>query len=211
MNGEIRRVKGNMRYRVLTSNEAYYLIDMGNSPWKILFPHFFWIFPNLGYKLDKDSALKLTLENTSQIKTGRYALLGGGLSIPLTTLLAPLVESLDVVSSVLFNSLLAIILVSIMTFLTFIVFKNKKQGLKNTINYTELPKTKIKITRSKFSEIIKFTFVYLTSIAASLIPIIVFIQYSNLFMLFSGLIFLVIFIIISGTILSDGKYKVKME
>jgi uncharacterized membrane protein (TIGR01218 family) len=211
MIGKINRVKSNLRYRILTSNDTYYLIDVGNSPWKILIPHFYWISSNPGYMLDRETAFKLTMDNTHQTKAGKYAVLGGLFSISSTNFLTPLIEKLNIDSSVLVNALVAILLISIIIFVTLMIQRKQKQSIRDTINYTELPMLKIKITQPKISEIFKFTLVYITAMVAALIPIIAFIHFSNLFMLSCGLIFLVIFIILSGLALNDGKYNIKIK
>lgn len=61
--GEVRRVKGNGRYRILIYNEEYYLIDIGTSFWTNIFPYLFWIFRNPGYKIDREVALQLTIKS----------------------------------------------------------------------------------------------------------------------------------------------------
>lgn len=42
----------NLRYRIITTDNKLYILDMGKSFWKILFPFLFWIFPSAIYKVN---------------------------------------------------------------------------------------------------------------------------------------------------------------
>lgn len=42
----------NLRYRIVTIDEKDYIVDLGDSIWKILFPFLYWILPNTAYKVN---------------------------------------------------------------------------------------------------------------------------------------------------------------
>ena len=48
----------NLRYRILVVNNETYILDLGHSIWKILFPFLFWVFRNPVYKVDQETADK---------------------------------------------------------------------------------------------------------------------------------------------------------
>ncbi|QXE01473.1 DUF443 family protein [Terribacillus sp. DMT04] len=212
MSGEIRRVKGNLRYRILSSNGDYYLIDTGLSPWKVISPYLYWISPNPGYKIDKDTALELiTSQRASPGKSAKYGLIGGGLSITFSGFLTPLVDRLHIDSALIPNIIITLLLIGLITFTFLLVSKNLKNSIEKAINYNELPQTQIRIYRPNFSHILRITFAHLFSLAVSVISFIVFIQYSNLFILSVGLGMLFLFFFLSGIALDHGKYKIKIK
>ena len=49
----------NTRYRILFSDDNYYLLDMNKSYWSIFFPFLFWFFPNKVYKISSEIAESL--------------------------------------------------------------------------------------------------------------------------------------------------------
>jgi len=42
----------NPRYRILEINDERYILDMGKSFWKVIFPFSYWILPNTAYKVN---------------------------------------------------------------------------------------------------------------------------------------------------------------
>ncbi|WP_077306448.1 DUF443 family protein [Terribacillus halophilus] len=210
--GEIRRLKGNLRYRVLIINEEYYLIDIGASPWKVVFPFLFWIFKNPGYKIDKETALQLI--TNPKVKTGQsaiYGLIGGGISITFSSYLTTITDRLHIDTTIPINTIITIILTTliILSFL-FILIKLKKK-VEKTINYSVLPRQEFKIYSPKLSHFIKISIVSLSLGAISVIFLIVFIQYNNLFILLTGLAMLLLFLLVGGAALDHGKYKIKIK
>jgi uncharacterized membrane protein (TIGR01218 family) len=210
--GEIRRLKGNLRYRVLIINEEYYLIDIGASPWKAVTPILFWIFSNQGYKIDKDTALELiTSQKASPGKSAKYGLIGGGLSITFSSFLTPLVNRLHIDSTFNLNIIITILLIGLISFIFVLILKKLKRSLEKSINYNKLPQKQIRIYRPKFPHIIRIAFAHLFSLAFSVISFIAFIQKSNLYILSVGLGMLLLFFFLSGIALDHGKYKIKFK
>ncbi|WP_176467181.1 DUF443 family protein, partial [Terribacillus saccharophilus] len=75
--GEIRRVKGNSRYRILIYNDEYYVIDIGSSILRNIFPFLFWILRNPGFKIDRDVFLQLTIHQKIDLSNSvRYGAIG---------------------------------------------------------------------------------------------------------------------------------------
>jgi uncharacterized membrane protein (TIGR01218 family) len=210
--GEIRRLKGNLRYRVLIINEDYYFIDTGASPWKAISPFLFWIFRIPGYKIDKETALKLiTNQKAKPGKSAMYGLVGGGLALTLSSILNPLVERLHINSTIPINTIITFLLVLFVIFTFLFILKKLKQSVKKTINYTELPSQEIRFYLPKLSHLIGITFASLISLSTSVISLLVFINYNNVFILCFGLVMLLIFLLLGGVALDHGKYKIKFK
>ncbi|MFP7492924.1 DUF443 family protein [Terribacillus saccharophilus] len=210
MRGEIRRLKGNLRYRILNINEDYYLIDTGSSPWKAIFPFLFLIFRNPGYKIDEETALQLlTNQKTQMRKFAIYGFMAGGLSISLSGILMPLTNRLNIDSTFSINIIITFILVSMFIMGFLFLLRVLKQNVEKTISYTDLPKHQIKIYSPKISHILKIQFFSLFFAAFSVTFLIAFINYSNIFILFMGLVSLILFLLYGGLGLDHGKYKIK--
>ncbi|WP_102707839.1 DUF443 family protein [Terribacillus saccharophilus] len=212
MRGEIRRLKGNLRYRILNINEDYYLIDTGSSPWKALAPLLFWIFSNPGYKIDKETALRLlTNQQVKPFKNSIYGVIGAGIAISFSGFLTSITDRLNINSSLPMNIIITIFMV-ILTVSTFLfILKRLKKNVEENINYTELPERKIKISLPKISHLITISIISLFFAAFSFAALVAFVQHSNLFILLLGLIMLLLFLFLGGIALDHGKYKIKFK
>ncbi|MCR6097465.1 DUF443 family protein [Salipaludibacillus agaradhaerens] len=57
MPSDIKRIKKNLTYRIVTIDGEHYLMDTGTPFWKGLFPYSFWLFPHTVYKCDDEKLL----------------------------------------------------------------------------------------------------------------------------------------------------------
>ena len=88
MNGKVQGVYKNLRYRILIIEEERYILDMGRSFWKILFPFFYWMLPNTAYKVnDHELIEKIKTPEVKQKTTAWDGLLAGGVGVVLANLL----------------------------------------------------------------------------------------------------------------------------
>jgi uncharacterized membrane protein (TIGR01218 family) len=210
MHGEIRRLKGNLRYRILNINEDYYLIDTGASPWKAIAPFFFLLFRNPGYKIDKETALNLiTNQKAKPGKGAMYGAIGAGIAITFNEFLTSITDRLNINSSIQANSITTLISVVLICLTFLFILKKLKQNIEKTINYTELPKQEMKIYLPNSSHIIKISFFSLFAATVSVTFLLGFIHSSNIFILSMGLVMLLVFLLLGGIALDHGKYKVK--
>jgi uncharacterized membrane protein (TIGR01218 family) len=210
--GEIRRLKGNLRYRVLNINEDYYLIDTGFSPWKAICPLLFLLFSNPCYKINKETALQLlTNEKAQTRKFAQYSLIPGGIAITFSGFLTSITDRMHIYSTIPLNIIITLISTVLMILTFGFILKKLKQNVENTVEYTKLPEQDIKIYRPKFSHITKISFFSLFFITVSVCALIIFIQYNYLFALLIGLIMLLLFLFLGGIALDHGKYKVKFK
>lgn len=102
----------NIRYRILIIDDKQYIIDLGRSFWRFLFPFLFWVFPSPVYNVDDpDIVEKLKSPEVNQTEPGRYGGLGAGIGVLITILLKPLADYLALPDSPLINSVILGILV----------------------------------------------------------------------------------------------------
>ncbi|MFS0559468.1 DUF443 family protein [Terribacillus sp. 179-K 1B1 HS] len=210
--GEIRRVKGNNRYRILIYNDEYYVIDIGTSILKNIFPFLFWFFGNPGFKIDRDVALQLTIHQKIDLSNSlKYGAISSGIATTFSGFLLPLTDLATIKTSLYLNIIITILLTGILIW-TFLFLMNKqKQRLKKNIDFTYLPTLQIRTSRPKFRLIMRTAFVYLFSFAFSVVCLLAFITESNLYILFVGLLLFFMFLLANGAALDHGKYKINIK
>ncbi|PAD38414.1 DUF443 family protein [Terribacillus sp. 7520-G] len=210
--GEIRRVKGNNRYRILIYNDEFYVIDIGNSIWRNIFPFLFWLLRNPGYKIDRDVALQLTTHQKIDLSNSlKYGAIGSGIATTFSGFLLPLTDLATIKSSLYLNIIITLLLTGILIW-TFLFLMNKqKQRLKRNIDFSHLPTLQIRTSRPKFRLIMRTAFVYLFSLAFSVVCLLAFITESNLYILFVGLLLFLMLLLANGAALDHGKYKINIK
>ncbi|MDY0406298.1 DUF443 family protein [Virgibacillus sp. 179-BFC.A HS] len=206
---EVKQVRNNIRYRLLIINNEKYLLDMGQSFLKILFPFTFWILPNTVYRIENEKDLTLTkTPAVKQTKTS-YSSFGAGISLMLANLLGPLMDYFNIHTSVLVNSIILFLVILAAVFFRFYLSGKNKKKLEHIVNVKRLQKDKLWI----WPKSLKFIFIYLLSYvffsAFILVGFWVFIEIGNVMMLTFSLIFLLLSFLASGMSIKDGKAKVK--
>ncbi len=58
MECKVQGVYMNLRYRILCIGDERFILDMGDSFWKIIFPILYWILPNTAYKIDNQEMIE---------------------------------------------------------------------------------------------------------------------------------------------------------
>lgn len=66
---QVKPMYKNLRYRFLITESNYYIVDMGHSYFKILFPFLFWLFPTPIYKLEDVTLLEKFKSPNDKIET----------------------------------------------------------------------------------------------------------------------------------------------
>jgi uncharacterized membrane protein (TIGR01218 family) len=212
MRGEIRRVQGNLRYRILSIDKDYFLIDTGNSLWIRLLPYLFWILPNPGYQIDRKTAYDLISSHKGNPRKGvQYGMIGGGIAISLSGSLVPLVDQTKFSDSLLLNIIITIISLTLISLFFLLFVKNQKRRLKEVVDYTKLPKEEIRISRPKFKHIIRSTFAHLFPLSLSVLFFAAFILEGNLFILICGLLMVLIFFMANGLAVDHGSYTINIK
>jgi len=54
MIGKVKHLANNERYRLLMIDGETYIMDIESPFWKVVFPFFFWLFPNRIFKVEKN-------------------------------------------------------------------------------------------------------------------------------------------------------------
>src|SRR5699024_11816441 len=112
MNCKVHGVYKNIRYRILVIDGQTYILDLGKSIWKIVFPLFFWIFPNPVYRVeDQEIVEKIKTPEVKQVNTGGRELIGGGIAVLKDNLLRPLTDYFFIHSSPFDKFIIFIVLV----------------------------------------------------------------------------------------------------
>ncbi|WP_251046018.1 MULTISPECIES: DUF443 family protein [unclassified Oceanobacillus] len=115
MKCNVQGVFKNIRYRILEINDEEYILDMGNSIWKIIFPFLHWILPNPVYKINNEIVDKLAVPEREQPKTisAGTGALGGLVGVFLASLIRPLANMFHIPSTSLINYIITIMVIII--------------------------------------------------------------------------------------------------
>nr|WP_269409914.1 DUF443 family protein [Lentibacillus daqui] len=162
MNCKVQGAFKNLRYRILTIDGEGYILDTGSSFWKIVFPLFFWMFPNAVFKVDDPNITeKLKSPEVNQTKTGHSSILGAGVGIFLATLLKSLADYFALPDTPLINSVILGILVLIVLVLFAFLNHKLKKKLYRTVNLEELSIDKLWIRPKSFKHFLQGLLTYL--------------------------------------------------
>ncbi len=117
MKARIRNLVKNPRYRLLHIDDSHYIMDMGGSFWKIIFPFFFWIFPNPIYKINDHEMVKKLKAPLSEKQGFSATAAYTGIAVILTNLFGSAVHYLEITVPLWVNVLLVIIAILSVVFL----------------------------------------------------------------------------------------------
>lgn len=213
MNCEVRRVPKNLRYRMLTIDGEKYVLDMGPSLWKLLFPFFFWIFPNPVYKVeDPEIAEQLTAPKVRQKAKFPQLSLIGGISLLLGNLLSPLADYFDIPSPTLVNSIIVTIIVILVFILIFLISKGFKKYLYQVTDLDQLSKGRLWIRPLSFKSFFLVLWGYILFWGFAIMGIVAYIEYGNVTILLISTVFLFIAPVMpSLATIIEGHTKVKFR
>lgn len=177
MKCNVQGVYRNLRYRVLATDNDYYIVDMGHSYLKMLFPFLFWMFSTPMYRLTDLSVLdEFNYQYMKQLSTNKtierstsYSGWGASAGFLLAGFLKPLSDYLLFPDTVWINILvLSILLFSVSAFLIYLnnKFQNKMYQI---VNLEELTKEKALIKPKSYKHIIQNSGIYLFSLTLVLV------------------------------------------
>lgn len=150
MKCEVKPVYKNLRYRFLITENEYYLVDMGHSFLKILFPFLFWVIPTPAYKL-KDLTILDTFRSRIEEqqfdevvkKRKNYTGWGASLGFLLASSLIPLRKYNILPDTLLINIVtLCVITLSILVFVVYMLTRFQNT-IYRFVNLNELKQEKI--------------------------------------------------------------------
>ncbi|UTR13809.1 DUF443 domain-containing protein [Salipaludibacillus sp. LMS25] len=203
MTSEIKRIRKNMTYRIVTIDGEHYLMDTGTPVWKGLFPYSFWLFSHPGYKLDDDKVLDAAEESGDGLwKTLALGSVGGGTAFFLT----PLMEYLNIPTSSFINFLILFLVLTVVLF-TRVYYSNlNKAKLDRIVDLKKLKVAKLRI-RPSMSYLVMYTILYVLLLAITIFIFIGFIETGNaVALLCSMFLFFFVLIINTGNVIPDKTY-----
>lgn len=106
---EAEHVFKNIRYKIIRVNEDYYILDMDQSIWTIIFPFLFWFIPHTVYKIDRYTFEELKMPLKYQGGRGGFILLGTGISLILVQFIQPLLNGIMFQTSMFVNVFIIIL------------------------------------------------------------------------------------------------------
>ncbi|UJW56915.1 DUF443 family protein [Bacillus sp. A116_S68] len=203
MASEIKKIKKNLTYRIVTIDGDHYLMDTGRPFWKGLLLYSFWLFPHSAYRLHSVKVLDEVPETSDGLwKTLAIGSVGGGSAFFLT----PLVEYFDMPTSSIINTVILLLALTVILFTRFYYSKQNKKSISKILDIEQLKKEKI-VIRPSVSYFFLFTFLYLITSGILFLFLTAFIQFGNLLLLISSMYFFFFVLIFNiGNVIPDKTY-----
>jgi len=204
MTSEIKRIKKNLTYRIVTIDGENYLMDTGAPFWKGLFPYSFWLFPHPAYKLDDEKVLNEVEETTDlRGRTLSIGLASGGGGI----LISPLVENFNIPSSPTINIVILIFALTITLLMRIYYSKRNREQFHKIANIENLKTEELVIRPSSVSYFIKFSMFYVFLLGMSILSVGMFVEYGNILALLLSMVFFFFFLIFNSiSVIPDQTY-----
>ncbi|WP_208591436.1 DUF443 family protein [Gracilibacillus suaedae] len=212
MKCEVQRVYKNPRFRILKIDEETYILDMGKSIWKTLFPFLTWIVPNTIYKVDGEeinSKMKYLEREKSNDKS--LAILGTGIGIFLANLLRPLTEYFNIQSTMLVNSVIATFMMLLIVLIRVYIGKKYKKKFYEKVTSNLLLKKRIFIRPRTFKHVIQSLFIYLFILLFFLSTLVLFITDGNMMLIIVATFFFFTLTVVNATTILDGPTPVRFR
>lgn len=206
----------NTRYRILFSDDNYYLLDMNQSYWSIFFPFLFWIFPNKVYKISSEIAESLRVPTKllegidkkynlitvlSFISMGIFPIIGRWMS-------DNIIDFFNINSSTNINIFILVLL--FIFCITLNLYLNNLLKKKINLNYDKLDFYTIYLKPISFKNEVKTTLLHIFIILMLVMMSGGYILTGNLFILFTGFILFYMFLSWNKINLSkDNKCYIK--
>src|SRR5699024_32993 len=213
MNCKVHGVYKNIRYRILVIDNQTYILDLGRSSWLILFPFFFWMFPNPVFKVeDQEIVEKLKTPEVKQANnTGGLGLLSGGIAVLIANLLRPLTDYFDIQSSPSVNSIIVIIAVILMFSLRFYINHLNKKNLYQVVRLEQLSRDCLWIRPKPIKHFSLVLGMYLFFLIFTVMLFVGFIKFPNVLILCFTMLFLFLVLFASSIVVAVGHIRVKFK
>lgn len=212
MNCKVYGVYKNLRYRILVIDGQTYILDLGNSIWKILFPLFYWILPNPVYKVNDQEILdKLKTPEVHQTSTGSIGLIGGGLAVIIANLMKPLTDYFDIQSTPFVNTIIVIISVILLLTLRFYINQLSKNNLYRVVELEKLPMDRLLIKPKPIKHFTYIVGMHLFFLVFTMMLFWAFINYPNVMILFISIMLFLVLLFIGGLSIMVSRTEVKFK
>src|SRR5699024_4709822 len=216
MKCKVKRIKKNLRYRILTINDENYILDMGQSFWRFLIPAFAWIFPHTVYKVNREETLEkieapTNPEEAKQKNIGELSLLGGAICIPLGSLVYSLLDKSLSSTSLYIN--IIIVTIAYLSIVFFVIYMNIrfKKSLRRVINLSDYPTEQLWIRPQSLKYMLIITFYFLFFLIPSIVMFVMYIQQPNILPLIVGTLLFSLVAVYCFIPINRGDYIVKFE
>jgi uncharacterized membrane protein (TIGR01218 family) len=204
MPSEIKRIKKNLTYRIVTIDGEHYLMDTGSPFWKGLFPYSFWLFSHPAYKLQDDKVLgELEEVHDDQGKVVALGSAGAGGAF----FLRPFMDYLNIPTSAMINILILTIALAITLYIRLYYSKRTKEKINKKIAVETLKTEQLVIRPSSIVVFLKFTMFYAFFLGMGILSIGLFVEHGNIIALLGSMVaFFFILIFNITNVMPDETY-----
>ncbi len=193
-------------------DNSSYIMDVGDSLWKIFIPFVYWFLPHKVYKIE-DYQIVEKLISPSVKQSNTRPIFGTGISILIASLITPFINIFDIPTSLIFN-ISVIVFLLIVSFI-FLSYLNKmfQRHLNSKVNINELQKSKLLVRPRSLKYIIKFLFSYFFILLFIVMGSSLYLIHGNALVLVITLFLLAFLFLISllaipvGEVISHSKHK----
>ncbi|UTR13821.1 DUF443 domain-containing protein [Salipaludibacillus sp. LMS25] len=207
---EVHYLYKNIRYRLISVDGEHYIVDLGKSFWKILFPLAFWMLPHTAFKVqDRTMVETFQMSDGEQTKMSPLNFFAVGITLILANLLGPLMDYLNISTSRNANIAILLSIVLIIILQRYWFTKQNKNNLYRHINLTQCETRRVWVRPKSFMYGLKYLFTYLVFVALGLIFILGFIEIGNVMWLLGIILLLYCLVICSGFTIGEGKTTLK--
>jgi|SRR5690625_1046038 len=212
MNCKVQGVYQNVRYRIMIVDEESYILDMGRPFWKMFFPFFYWILPNVAYRVnDPEIIEKIKTPEIKQDKTAWEGVIAGAIGVFLANLLKPLVNYFNVESTQLVNSIIILIVFSLVLSVFFYINIRSEKRMAQVVDLKQYTTIRLWIRPQSYRHFLFISFFYLFFIGFAILSWRGFIQIANGVILIAGMICFFIAILFSVLAIALGDNKVRIK
>lgn len=210
MKAKIRNIVKNPRYRLLQVGEQHYIIDLGNHFWKIIFPFFFWIFPNRVYQVSDQEIIKqlrapLT-EKGGVSGTAIYA----GMAVILSNVFGSAVHYLEISIPLWLNLILLIIALLSVVIIFLSYNRSHKEKLYHIVKLGSLSTYKIWLRPNSGKHIFKMILIYVWLLGFAVMGALLFLIEKNFIGLIVFSLLIPILLVGSRVAAEEGTTTVKI-
>ncbi|UTR13814.1 DUF443 domain-containing protein [Salipaludibacillus sp. LMS25] len=207
---EVHYLYKNIRYRLISVDGEHYIVDLGKSFWKILFPLAFWMLPHTAFKVqDRTMVETFQMSDGEQTKMSPLNFFAVGITLILANLLGPLMDYLNISTSRNANIGILLAVVLIVVIQRYWFTKRNKKNLYKHVNLTQCETRKVWIRPKSITYFFKYLLTYLVFIPFSILLYVGFIEYGNMLILLGVVLFLFCLFICSGFTIGEGKTTLK--
>lgn len=212
MDTEVFLILKNFRYQLIKLENNFYIIDK-DKPYLLvfLFPFLYWLFPKRIVQISEESANLLQTIPNKDTKAGKLNLFAVGISMTIANLTQPILNYFYIPISPLIASIIVMLSSATLLYFRFLIsIRNKRSIYKKLDLNNNTNHIKIQIFPRPLKKMISITFMSLFCAAFTAVPMYAFIIHGNTFILFIGIVFFFILLILNILTVPHGKNTVKI-